>query len=236
MDGSTEPMVCFIGHPIAGNPSQLAMERALRSVGLDWRVLSLDVAPADIVAAVEGLRVCGFRGLLIDPTAQPATLEDDFYFYRDGQWTGSVLRDEVLANWLVAGDSANLADDATHEQAATNPLGSTTPLGFIGPPRPGLSNLLAASSDPVIVVTAEPPDWSEALDQLDIDPEGPLRMVIDDVGLHPGLLAERFPKAERIMLREQLLGALVLRAAELWTNQRFAPEVIEEALEEYFSV
>ena len=49
MDGTTEPIIAVIGHPIAGNPSQLALERALRAMDLDWRVLSFDVKPDDML-------------------------------------------------------------------------------------------------------------------------------------------------------------------------------------------
>lgn len=66
MDGTTEPIIAVIGHPIAGNPSQFAIERGLDSMGLDWRVLSFDVHPENIAAALEGFKVTGIAGVLID--------------------------------------------------------------------------------------------------------------------------------------------------------------------------
>lgn len=70
MDGTTEPMIAVIGHPIAGNPSQLAIERALESLGLDWRVLSFDVRPEDVGLALDGFRVIGIAGVLVDRSVQ----------------------------------------------------------------------------------------------------------------------------------------------------------------------
>lgn len=66
MDGTTEPIIAVIGHPIAGNPSQFAIERGLESMGLDWRVLSFDVHPENIAAALEGFKVTGIAGVVID--------------------------------------------------------------------------------------------------------------------------------------------------------------------------
>ncbi|TWU02121.1 hypothetical protein Pla52nx_004053 [Stieleria varia] len=66
MDGATEPIIAVLGHPIAGNPSQFALERAFKAMRLDWRVLSLDVHPENIDAAITGAKVMGFRGLLLD--------------------------------------------------------------------------------------------------------------------------------------------------------------------------
>lgn len=72
MDGTTEPIIAVIGHPIAGNPSQFAVERALREMKLEWRVLSFDVDPSDVAAAIEGFSVIGIAGVLIDPTVTKA--------------------------------------------------------------------------------------------------------------------------------------------------------------------
>jgi shikimate dehydrogenase len=52
---------CF-GQPVAENPTQAMMEAAFRHHGLDWRYLTIEVAPADLGAAVAGARAMGFRG------------------------------------------------------------------------------------------------------------------------------------------------------------------------------
>ncbi|MEM6691287.1 MAG: hypothetical protein AAF664_17810 [Planctomycetota bacterium] len=72
MEGITEPCLAILGHPIAGNPSQLAIERALKSIGKDWRVSSFDVAPKDFDKAMAGLDVLGFHGVWLDSTLSNA--------------------------------------------------------------------------------------------------------------------------------------------------------------------
>ncbi len=50
------------GYPVSENPSQVMVESAYRHHELDWRYLSLAVAPADLATAVQGARAMGFRG------------------------------------------------------------------------------------------------------------------------------------------------------------------------------
>lgn len=52
---------CF-GFPVAENPTQAMIEPAFRSLGLDWRYLTLEVRPENLPAAVAGARAFGFRG------------------------------------------------------------------------------------------------------------------------------------------------------------------------------
>ena len=56
-----ELTACF-GQPVSENPTQVMMEAAYRHHGLDWRYLTVEVAPQDLAAAVAGARVMGFRG------------------------------------------------------------------------------------------------------------------------------------------------------------------------------
>ena len=56
-----ELTACF-GQPVAENPTQVMMEAAYRHHGLDWRYLTIEVAPADLAAAVAGARAMGLRG------------------------------------------------------------------------------------------------------------------------------------------------------------------------------
>jgi shikimate dehydrogenase len=51
-----------MGQPVAGNPTQFMMERAFSAAGLEWRYLTLEVAPEHLADAVQGMRAMGFRG------------------------------------------------------------------------------------------------------------------------------------------------------------------------------
>lgn len=72
MDAATESIIVVIAHPVAGNPSQFALERALHALDLDWRVLSFDVRPEHVATAIEGFAVTGIAGVLIDPSLEAA--------------------------------------------------------------------------------------------------------------------------------------------------------------------
>ena len=57
-----QEIVAVFGQPVAGNPTQYMMEKAFAAVGLDWRYLTLEVAPEHLSDAVRGMRTMGFRG------------------------------------------------------------------------------------------------------------------------------------------------------------------------------
>lgn len=59
---SLQEIVCCLGQPVAGNPTQFMMERAFADCGLDWRYLTLEVEPERLGDAIRGLRAMGFRG------------------------------------------------------------------------------------------------------------------------------------------------------------------------------
>ena len=57
-----QEIVAVFGQPVAGNPTQYMMEKAFAHVGLDWRYLTLEVAPEVLGDAIAGMRAMGFRG------------------------------------------------------------------------------------------------------------------------------------------------------------------------------
>lgn len=129
MEGTTEPILTILGHPIAGNPSQFAIERALHDMNLEWRVLSFDVPEADIPAALNGLEVLGIRGVLVDSSVSRAVAKwyaakypqrdeasiaiDCLYRDRDGRLRGSC----ELGNWFAVAEVAKTADGSTQMEA-----------------------------------------------------------------------------------------------------------------------
>lgn len=62
LDSPIQQIVCCMGQPVAGNPTQFMIERAFAAAGLDWRYLTLEVPPENLADAVTGLRAMGFRG------------------------------------------------------------------------------------------------------------------------------------------------------------------------------
>ena len=59
---SLQEIVCCMGQPVAGNPSQYVMEKAFAAAGLDWRYLTIEVGSEQLGDAIRGMRAMGFRG------------------------------------------------------------------------------------------------------------------------------------------------------------------------------
>ena len=57
-----QELTAVFGMPVAENPTQVMVEAAYRHHGLAWRYLTIEVAPADLEAAVRGARAMGFAG------------------------------------------------------------------------------------------------------------------------------------------------------------------------------
>jgi len=57
-----QEVVCCLGQPVAGNPTQYMMEQAFAAAGLDWRYLTCEVPPDKLADAMRGLRALGFKG------------------------------------------------------------------------------------------------------------------------------------------------------------------------------
>lgn len=139
-DSAVQTALCVIGHPIAGNPSQFCILRALTALGLEWQCLSFDVPVESLPAAVSGIDVLGFAGALISaphhvavaallqpPAAEPAlpspappswalpdtppTWIDGLQRGDDDRWVGCNFLGEAFAELL-----------ASHQRKLTQPL------------------------------------------------------------------------------------------------------------------
>jgi shikimate dehydrogenase len=62
VESPLQTIVCCMGQPVAGNPTQYMMEKAFDAAGLDWRYLTLEVPPDQLSDAMCGLRAMGFKG------------------------------------------------------------------------------------------------------------------------------------------------------------------------------
>jgi len=60
-----QEVIAVLASPAAGNPSQYLFERALTAAGLDWRLITCDVAPDRLAEAIAGAVAMGFRGCIV---------------------------------------------------------------------------------------------------------------------------------------------------------------------------
>jgi shikimate dehydrogenase len=58
-----QDVVCCLGQPVAGNPTQYMMDKAFAAAGLeDWKYLTCEVPPEKLADAMAGIRALGFKG------------------------------------------------------------------------------------------------------------------------------------------------------------------------------
>ena len=62
MPGFRQELVGLFGQPVDENPTQAMIEAGFAAAGLDWRYLTIEVAPEGLAAAVRGARAMGLRG------------------------------------------------------------------------------------------------------------------------------------------------------------------------------
>lgn len=169
-----QPIACVIGHPIAGNPTQFAIEKALAAADLDWRFLSVDVAEKDLRDAIRGIRAMGFRGAWIaEPHRQcTASLCDwlseeaqlaghvDLLICDDGHLKGYHVKSSVVlpmvgrlipqspsALGLSPTANARSTGDPTGAVTANGDIIETVPVAAQPVPQPAESNPISAAAE-----------------------------------------------------------------------------------------
>lgn len=97
-----QELTAAFGQPISENPTQAMVEAAYRHHGLDWRYLTIEVAPDGLEEAVKGAKAMGFQGFnctiphkvkvidYLDGLGESASLMGavNCVVRRDGQWIG----------------------------------------------------------------------------------------------------------------------------------------------------
>jgi shikimate dehydrogenase len=67
MSNNVQSIVCCLGDPVAGNPTQFLMQRAAASLGIDWMFVTAEVPPRKIEEAFQGIRALRFSGVAFLP-------------------------------------------------------------------------------------------------------------------------------------------------------------------------
>lgn len=249
MDGTTEPIVAVIGHPIAGNPSQFALERALAAMKLEWRVLSCDVEPDQVPVALDGAEALRFRGLLVDRTLSESATQWDRgrqgqsdaidCLYRDAD--GRLAGHHEQRDWLTA-------QVAAHRHTLERDLKGCLWLGgsvdqrlidatpFVDPPLTIPPDADELSEADLIVVGERQPGSEPFLLELDDWPAATTpTLLIDLTAGHPEMPRIRELGYQVISTEQRRIGTLG-RALQRWTGIDPPTDVIRDAIEEYLAV
>ncbi len=236
MDGITEPVLLILGHPIAGNPSQFALERAFDSMRAPWRVLSCDVAPERIEDAIAGAEVLGFRGLLLDRNVVASKSSDgeqvDFWM-RDADRDAAWQSENLFATWLES-------EIRRHFDGREGEIG---PLLWIGTPDPNFPSQWATEH------ARSPIGWAseEAIEHADVIAVSESVDVAQWPATDSNTLVVDFTRGTNNTQRmrdigykvlceqEARIGVLMLCLQRL-TGKQPAADVLTEAIEEYLAV
>lgn len=242
MDGTTEPILVVIGYPIAGNPAQFAAERALRSLQGDWRVLSFDVKPQDVAAALEGFSVIGIGGVIIDgslaaeaqqwhaeKTGSPGTVIDCLFRDEADRLVGDFEQrhwiDEQISRhggqrllWIGPRDEQSPASGEGFEEYPVTP-----------------ANIADLVSHADVVVISSAGQESLELDSEIWPANDGSTLVVDLTEGHAEIPQIRKLGYGVIGENERRIGTLQ-RWLHRWTGQYPSADVIHDAIEEYMSV
>ena len=150
-----QELVAAFGQPISENPTQVMIEAAFQHHGLDWRYLTIEVAPADLSAAVVGARAMGFRGFNCTIPHKVAVIE-----YLDGLGESAALMGAV--NCVVLRDGKWIGENTDGKgfveslREITDPRGSVVMFGAGGAARAiGVEMALAGATKFTIVNRSE---------------------------------------------------------------------------------
>ncbi|MEO1614708.1 MAG: hypothetical protein AAFV88_02595 [Planctomycetota bacterium] len=262
MDGIIEPVVLVLGHPIAGNPSQFALERAFESLSLPWRVLSFDVSPTDLETAISGARVLGVRAILMDQNVLGEDADDgrphstDLLF-RNDPTSDTWQRCDLATEWLQREICGTLPPPVTEPPENTPPDDSSTAtesakpqsepakrtLLWIGEPDPrfpaGIAN--QESKSPIAWASESSIEQADVIaisDQIDVTqwPNAQGQTVVVDFANPPNQITQLRERGYALLGREAMrIGTLQL-AIERMAGIRPDLDVLAEAVEEYLAV
>ncbi len=259
MNDTTEPIIAVIGHPIAGNPSQLALERAFASMKLDWRVMSFDVAPENLTVALAGLEVLGVRGVMIGsslashaakwatghmPDQAGASRID--CFYRDlsvrsgllGVDSESQFLSEHIKNFLEK------SGEIVHPKPFAIGQFSQTWIDWFSPDeRESIRNQLTENGtfDPDaieganVLLLGDADEISAALEEEDWSRCDRAAMVID-LSQNESLLSNLDRMEKKILNTDDRRVGIICTCIERWTGKKPSTEIICDAIEEYMAV
>lgn len=172
-----QELVSVFGQPVAENPTQAMIEAAFRHHGLEWRYLTIEVAPRDLGAAVAGMRAMGFRGGNLTIPHKVAVIQ-----YLDGLSAAAELMGAV--NCIIR-DGERLIGENTDGKgfvqslrAVTDPRGKRVViLGAGGAARAIAVELALAGAADFTIVNRDPGRGCSLVDLLNQKKLAPARLV-----------------------------------------------------------
>jgi shikimate dehydrogenase len=151
-------LVGVFGHPVAENPTVVMQEAGFRALNLNWRYLTIEVLPADLGAAVQGLRAMNFKGINLTIPHKVAVLQYLDEIKPDAALMGAVNTVVRVGAKLIGEntDGKGFMHALTHD-AKVNPRGKNVlVLGAGGAARSITVELALAGARQITVVNRSP--------------------------------------------------------------------------------
>ncbi len=251
MDAATESIIVVIAHPIAGNPSQFAVERALRSIDLDWRVLSFDVLPEHVAIALDGFTVTGIAGVLIDSSLEAAATA-----WYQAKVDSNVVSVDCLYRRHTPTDQTDSFIGVTEQRQwlddqIRNFLGETAeqPPGIwfghvlddmlVNVDRFPAQSEIPGDAEAIrrakLIALTDGENGPVALEEEEWPENDGSTLVVDLSGGHPEIAAIADLGYRVISAYDRRIGTLQ-RCFNRWTGSDASAEVIHDAIEEYLGV
>lgn len=147
-------LVGVLGTPVAENPTGVMQEAAFAALGLNWRYLTIEVRPADLGRAMEGVRAMGFRGLNLTIPHKVAVIPYLDSLSREAELIGAVNTVRREGDRLIGENTDGRGFlRGLREDAQVDPAGKTAVLlGAGGAARAIATELLLAGVKHLTVV------------------------------------------------------------------------------------
>ncbi len=181
MPGFRQELVGLFGQPVDENPTQAMIEAGFAAAGLDWRYLTIEVAPGHLEDAVRGARAMGLRGFNCTIPHKVAVVEHLDRLGRSAELMGAVNCVVRRGDELV-GENTDGAGFLEAVRRRRDPAGSRVVLlGAGGAARAiGVELLLAGAASLTIVNRSA--ERGRELGALLDGVESPTEVGVEDIG------------------------------------------------------
>ena len=148
-----ELVACF-GQPVDENPTGAMQEAAFRALGLNWRYLTVEVAPAKLGAAITGMRAFGMQGANLTIPHKVAVMQHLDRIVPDAALIGAVNTIRREGDQLLGENTDGKGFlRGVRENAGVDPKGKrVVVLGAGGAARAILTELALAGAADLLVV------------------------------------------------------------------------------------
>ena len=171
-------LVGVLGRPVAENPTGVMQEAAFAAAGLNWRYITMEVAPARLAEAVRGVRALGMRGINLTIPHKVAVMQYLDEISPDAAIIGAVNTVRREGDKLIGENTDGKGFlRGLRGDAGVDPKGKRVVLlGAGGAARAIATELLLAGAGDVLVVNRSPGRGENMVRDLKLGTRGPVRL------------------------------------------------------------